>query len=523
MYRYIIVDDEPLIRMGTLKKLEALSDKISCVGEADNGKQALDLVEELSPDFVILDMEMPVMDGTQLLARLSGEYPNMQLIVISGYKSFDYIKHAISANVIDYILKPFTDEQIQQTVLQAIARLEATESISAKIRLSEEQRELACYDHDIQLLQNLILGYAVSDTDITSGKLSFLNHSGRLCLCIVYTSASLEEFCLQQHLTDLGFSDMAVFLPHPTNAQLGFFLLALPEDAAFTPEAFYTKFAQDFISYLHTYDAVSYWGVSHLFLTTDQLHTAYEHACTALNSMPVTQESSQYYVWHTNTGTNLKEIHWEKKEEFLFRVEAGMTAEVHRLLSELQEEYRQGDSLSLADVKYHYHQLTEDCLMILKQYLNQTSPSQSMQNIVKEMFTTEELHRYYEQFFANLSEMLKPQSVYAVDDTIERVKIYVQRNYQKNLTVEFLSSLFYLNSSYLSHLFRKTTGEKFVQYLNYVRIEKAKSLLAATDRKLYQIARAVGYDNDKYIFRVFKKLEGVTPEAYRHSVSSGSA
>ena len=161
--------------------------------------------------------------------------------------------------------------------------------------------------------------------------------------------------------------------------------------------------------------------------------------------------------------------------------------------------------------------------MILKQYLNQTSPSQSMQNIVKEMFTTEELHRYYEQFFANLSEMLKPQSVYAVDDTIERVKIYVQRNYQKNLTVEFLSSLFYLNSSYLSHLFRKTTGEKFVQYLNYVRIEKAKSLLATTDRKLYQIARAVGYDNDKYFFRVFKKLEGVTPEAYRHSVSSGSA
>ena len=55
---------------------------------------------------------------------------------------------------------------------------------------------------------------------------------------IVYTSAALEEFCLQQHLTDLGFSDMAVFLPHPTNGQLGFFLLALPEDAAFTPEAF---------------------------------------------------------------------------------------------------------------------------------------------------------------------------------------------------------------------------------------------------------------------------------------------
>ena len=113
--------------------------------------------------------------------------------------------------------------------------------------------------------------------------------------------------------------------------------------------------------------------------------------------------------------------------------------------------------------------------------------------------------------------MLKPQSVYAVEDTIQRVKIYIQRNYQKNLTIEFLASLFYMNSSYLSHLFRKTTGEKFVQYLNSVRIEKAKHLLATTDRKLYQIAKTVGYDNNKYFFRVFKKWEGMTPEQYRQS------
>lgn len=517
MYRYIIVDDEPLIRQGTIKKLELLSDKIACIGEADNGAQAVELVENLSPDFVILDMEMPVMDGTALLSYLSENHPALQLIVISGYKSFDYIKHAISANVIDYILKPFTGEQIQQTVLQALSRLEASESISAKLRLSEEQKEIACYEHDSQLLQNLILGYAVSDTDISSQKLFFLTQSTRLCLAVVYAAVPLADFRLQQQITELGFSEMAVYLPHPTNTQLGFFILALPNDTAFTPQSFYTKFTQEIISYLHTYNAVSYWGISSTITAISQLYTAYEHACIALNSMSLAQNSSQYYLWHAGLGTDIQEIQWEKKEEFLFRVEAGMTKEVCSLLTSLKDDYQSTDGLSLADVKYHYHQLTQDCLMILKQYLNQSTPSQSMQNIVKEMFTIEELHQYYKQFFSNLSEMLKPQSVYAVEDTIQRVKIYIQRNYQKNLTIEFLASLFYMNSSYLSHLFRKTTGEKFVQYLNSVRIEKAKHLLATTDRKLYQIAKTVGYDNNKYFFRVFKKWEGMTPEQYRQS------
>lgn len=515
MYHYIIVDDEPLIRLGTLKKLEPLSEQICCIGEADNGQQAVRFIQETTPDFAIIDMEMPIMDGTQLLPYLADNYPSLQLIVISGYKSFDYIKHAISANVIDYILKPFTDEQIQQTVLQALAKLEASESISAQIRLSEEQKELAYFEYDIQLIQNLILDYGVTDKTISSQKLSFIRQSRRIYLALVYAGTALELIDFQRHLITLGFSEMVLYLPHPKNSRLGFFVICIPNDADFNPKDFNAKLMQDFISYLYTYNTVSYWGISSAFSSADRLHEAYEQARTALNSMPVSQTRSEYFQWSPGSDTNIREIIWEKKEEFLFRIEAGMSAEVYRLLDELQEYYRTDNLYSLADIKYHYHQLTEECLLILKQYLKQTKSSQSMQNIVKEMFTSDELHKYFAQFFGNIAEMLKPQSVYAVDDTIERIKIYVQRNYQKNITVEFLSSLFFMNSSYLSHMFRKQTGEKFVHYLNTIRIEKAKSLLTSTDRKLYQIARAVGYDNDKYFLRVFKKLEGITPEKFR--------
>ena len=126
MYTYIIVDDESLIRKGTIKKLSPMSDLVQCIGEADEGQAGIRLIEAQKPDFVILDMQMPGMDGTQLLAYLSEHYPGMPLIVISGFRDFDYIKTAISADAIDYILKPFSREAIQECVQRAIQRLENT-------------------------------------------------------------------------------------------------------------------------------------------------------------------------------------------------------------------------------------------------------------------------------------------------------------------------------------------------------------------------------------------------------------
>ena len=111
--------------------------------------------------------------------------------------------------------------------------------------------------------------------------------------------------------------------------------------------------------------------------------------------------------------------------------------------------------------------------------------------------------------------MVKSKSVYNDNNLIDQIKIYIRRNYSKNLTQEFIASLFYLNRSYLSQLFKKKTGEKFVDFLNDVRIEKAKELLTNTDKKMYSIAKAVGYDNTKYFFRIFKKRMGITPEQYR--------
>ena len=138
-----------------------------------------------------------------------------------------------------------------------------------------------------------------------------------------------------------------------------------------------------------------------------------------------------------------------------------------------------------------------------------------MQNIISYIFRLEDLKDYYMQFFMNITEMLKTESIYALEDVVEKIQLYMRHNYQKNLTQDFIASLFYLNRSYLSTLFKHRTGMKFIDYLNEIRIEKAKEMLSGSSRKMYQISKAVGYDNPKYFFRIFKKKTGLTPEQYR--------
>ena len=139
----------------------------------------------------------------------------------------------------------------------------------------------------------------------------------------------------------------------------------------------------------------------------------------------------------------------------------------------------------------------------------------SIQNILDTLFSFEELETYYLQFYQNVTENLAKENIYSDADIVNNVRTYIDRYYQKNITVELAASLFHVNRSYLSHIFKKRAGTSFIDYLNEVRIVHAKELLTKTDKKMYQIAALAGYNNVRYFFKAFKKAEGITPEQYR--------
>ncbi len=515
MYTYLLVDDEALTRQGTKKKLESIQDRVECIGEAENGKDAIEKIKALNPDIIVTDMNMPIMDGSQLLTYLTEHYPDKQLIVISSYKDFEYMHQAIKANAVDYILKPFGKEDIITSMLRAVKQLEDSSSIRRQIVSSETEKDAAQYEYDIQLLKNILLGYQTSSRTLISQKLNFINHTHRFVLITIHSSDYLNEPDLQEFLVENGFGDLAVYLQNKNMPYLGFLILFVPEGSSLNVPVFCKQIIHSLIYRYEQELKTLVFGISSTHSDISSLHDAFLETVDALNTKKLT-DNFTYYFYSEELPDNIL-IEWDKREEFLFRLESGMEKEVSALLGDLFR-YLATTEATYSSIKYYFFQLSTAAQSILSQYVEQVksdSSSLSMQNILNTMFTLEELRQYYEQFFCNIAEMLQEFSVYATDDTVERVKIYIEKNYRKDITMEFISSLFYLNRSYLSHLFHERTGEKFVDYLNDVRIEKAKDMLRDTDKKMYTIAKAVGYDNIKYFFRIFKKKTGLTPEQYR--------
>lgn len=121
-----------------------------------------------------------------------------------------------------------------------------------------------------------------------------------------------------------------------------------------------------------------------------------------------------------------------------------MAAEVQDLTEQLFDLMARTSDFSLADAKYYCYYLSGQCRNILNYYLKQETPksSNSIQNVVNYIFSLEELKDYYYQFFMNITELLKAESIYSGDDVVEKIQTYMQHNYQKNLTQDFIASPF---------------------------------------------------------------------------------
>ena len=112
MYSILIVEDEPIIRKGIASLVDFESLGISTVQEAENGEQALTMIQEHTPDILLTDINMPKMDGITLAQLARSEFPQLRIIFLTGYDYVDYLLSAVKLGVDDYILKPVTKTEI---------------------------------------------------------------------------------------------------------------------------------------------------------------------------------------------------------------------------------------------------------------------------------------------------------------------------------------------------------------------------------------------------------------------------
>ncbi|QNK57918.1 response regulator [Paenibacillus sp. PAMC21692] len=126
MLRVLVVEDAPIIRSSIIKSVERFDPTVIVSGEAANGVEALEWLEDYHADLCITDVKMPHMDGLELIFQLGNRYPEMVAIVVSSYDEFDYAKQSIELDAIDYILKPVDQSKLNRALSKSIEKLTAS-------------------------------------------------------------------------------------------------------------------------------------------------------------------------------------------------------------------------------------------------------------------------------------------------------------------------------------------------------------------------------------------------------------
>ncbi len=116
MTKVLIVDDEKYVRMGIKSDTDWALIGCEVVGEACNGLEALEVAEKERPDLVVSDIRMPKMDGIELAEKLIEKYPNIKVIFLTAYNEFEYARQAVRIGVSDYLLKPFSDGELEGSI-----------------------------------------------------------------------------------------------------------------------------------------------------------------------------------------------------------------------------------------------------------------------------------------------------------------------------------------------------------------------------------------------------------------------
>ena len=112
LYKIMLVDDEEEVRKSIINKIDWADTGFEVIGDAENGKDALEKIEQNEPDLVLTDIKMPYMDGLTMAETIRQQYPSVKIVIFSGFDEFEYAKKAIKLNVIEYILKPVNVEEL---------------------------------------------------------------------------------------------------------------------------------------------------------------------------------------------------------------------------------------------------------------------------------------------------------------------------------------------------------------------------------------------------------------------------
>lgn len=500
--RVLIVDDELLIRQGIKHYLHWEQEGFEIVGEAANGKEALSLIESVKPHIVVTDIVMPIMDGEELARIIRSEHPEIQVIILSSFGEFDYVRSTFQQGVTDYILKP----KLEGTVLLKALQNAAERIPFFQLSRQHEEKELSA--------SSLVRSWMAGDTpDLTEDTLRHVFPYPAFLIVNAYTRRRTGKSTgAGDMLERAGIKEWpdSLFVPLLSDQYGEGYLI----NTSFGREASW----HECIRQLSQHPNGLVWSVSELFQNPVHLKPLYEQQAAALKrysfyfpdqsffqagSLPNAEQESQPFQLAAFTDMLKRSQIEEAVESLLLHVNGlaqnhdNEVPEFKRFLSNIIFNV----TLLLGDLGYENAKFNKEKYAYFA--------------AIEEAASADEAIRKLTEFAADVKETVSEQTAKAADSGIKKIMEYIDHHYDQPLTLTEVAGHFHFNPSYFSTYFSTHSGESFNEYVTKIRIEKAVDLLGQHHISISEISEKVGYGDHSYFCKVFKKLKGMSPSSYR--------
>lgn len=526
MYRVIVVDDEAEIREGIINKLRWEELGFEVVGSAENGIEALELVEALQPDLVMTDIMIPFMDGLTLAERIREISLSTKVIVFSGFDDFDYAKRAIQLEIVEYIMKPISAPELSATLRRLKQDLDQDREAKRDI---ERMRTL--YNTSLpvmreQFLQKLLEGRTPeeqlrSQADILQMDLC-ADQDGALAVVFVGPKASqgvqnpLLTFSLQQSLQE----KLSLYYSLQSFVRGDNLLLFVRLDEV-RGQIMLVRDMNAFCNFAHVVLLQEVCaGVGQPVNSLRQIAQAYQEAFTAYTHSCASER--QYAL-------SIGDIEPYQPRPFPFSENdwQGIFQAVSlKSQSELKDEL-DGLFHRLGQLTWTKRQLEELCLELLTNFLQLIRnysldkshifpPSVNYLNVVDNCRTLRDLEAWCRSVAFAIAKEIGAYRQSSAERLADEAKILLRSRFaDPSLSVEVLCRELHVSPTYFSTVFKRQTGQSFVNCLTEMRMQEAMRLLESTDDKTYLISEKIGYSDPNYFSYAFKKQFGLSPTQYR--------
>lgn len=523
MYQLLIVDDESSIRQGIANSIPWGEWGYEVAGLCADGVEAVKVIDACKPDVVLSDIRMPNMDGVELMQYLNAHYPEIKIVILSGYSDFEYLNMSIKNSVTEYLLKPTDVDEFEALFHRLRAKMDEERTLRQEYQESVSR-------HFSDWVEALLKGHALAQD--TERFLPVLAQEGVSPENVIVVSLQMDEragdeaqsvYALRNRIlqlcTEHAPKGHALYLLVGDRRIVG--LHSGPEEEAVGVDAVMTHVRSLQKNIRRTTGATVSAGVSNLCTEQDMLPQAYEQAnCCAGQSLFYGNESLfAFSSFFTEKSEGVAHFHTELIEK------AMLAKDYDTMATELERVFVTFTGGAVRD----YRVVDRACISLLftvsvwgLQY------NLYMEDILKSLGTTytdvyrcDTLGKKKEfllgVLFAAQNELSERRIHTRGAGTVaQRIREFVDREFCENaMSLEYVAGHVHRNTAYISRVFKNELGCNFSDYLTEKRMRRAMELLQNPDCKVYEAARLCGYADTSNFIKVFRKTQGVSPNEYR--------